>query len=102
VSSGLNSIIRNILWIGQIPSLDFFDYANIRERSMSPLSLSELVIVKHEDFNRQFVDGAGIIHTFLFLKSQQSTDQPIYCDFTPNKGRQRAFSPTLHIYGITR
>jgi hypothetical protein len=39
---------------------------------MSPLSLSEHVIVKREDFNRQFVDGAGIIHIFLFLKSQQN------------------------------
>jgi hypothetical protein len=48
---------------------------------MSPLSLSELVIVKREDFNRQFVDGAGIIHIFLFLKSQQNADQLIYCDF---------------------
>jgi hypothetical protein len=38
---------------------------------MSPLSLSELVIVKREDFNRQFVDGAGIIHTFFFLESPQ-------------------------------
>jgi hypothetical protein len=48
---------------------------------MATLSLSELVIVKCEDFNRQFVDGGGIIHTFLFLKSQQSAGQPICCDF---------------------
>jgi hypothetical protein len=39
---------------------------------MAPHSLSELVIVKCEDFNRQFVDGAGIIHTFLLFQSQTS------------------------------
>jgi hypothetical protein len=49
---------------------------------MSPLVLSELVIVKRMDFNRQFVDGAGIIHIFLYLKSQQSADRSICCDFT--------------------
>jgi hypothetical protein len=66
--SGLNSIIRNILWVRRIPSFYFFAEANIKGPSMAPLSLSELVIVKCEDFNRQFVDGVGIIHTFLFLK----------------------------------
>ena len=49
---------------------------------MSPLVLSELVIVKRVDFNRQFVDGIGIIHIFLNLKSQQSANPTICCDFT--------------------
>jgi hypothetical protein len=48
---------------------------------MAPLSLSEPVIVKCEDFNLQFVDGVGIIHIFLYFKSQQNVYQPICCVF---------------------
>jgi hypothetical protein len=49
------------------------------------------VIVKREDFNPQFVDGAGIIHIFLYLKSHQSADLPICCDFT-----------LLHLFNLRR